>query len=72
MSDKEAELLKLLAEARRLNNQVCRKAREVDAWHIAADRALQGTPFDNSVERFDDPERVKHRRFVDSLFGRKR
>ena len=68
ISSRESQLLHLLAHARRLHNQTCRDADEVAVWHMAVDRALDGTPFDDRAERFDEPGRVEHRRFVASLF----
>ena len=65
---RESVLLRLLAQARRLDNQTCRNADEVAVWHIAVDRVLEGTPFDDRDERFDAPALVRHRELVDSLF----
>lgn len=67
LSSRESRLLRLLAQARRLNNQTCRDADEVNAWHIAVDRVLAGTPFDDRAERFDAPALVRHRELVESL-----
>jgi hypothetical protein len=68
----KAQLVKLLIQARRFNNQVVRDSRHMDAWELAVDRALEGEPGDDPTERRSTPERVAHRKLVDSLFTGRR
>jgi hypothetical protein len=62
------ELIRLLIEARRLNNQTCRSSKEVTAWHKAVDLVVAGTEHDDPTERYDDAHRTAHRDFVEGLF----
>ena len=73
LSPLEIELLACLREYRRLDNQGCTDVRESSACHIEADRLLAIQPeLDAPEEHYDAPNRVEHRRFVDSLFSRDR
>lgn len=68
----EIELLACLREYRRLENQGVRDVRETDACHVEADRLLRLQPdLDTPEEHYDAPNRVDHRRFVDSLVSRR-
>lgn len=73
LSPLEIELLAALREYRRLGNQGCTDVRESSACHIEADRLLTIQPeLDAPGEHYDAPNRVEHRRFVNSLFSRDR
>jgi hypothetical protein len=65
-------LVRLLIEARRLDNLTVKSSEEVAAWRLAVDRALQGEPGDKPEDRYGTPERNEYRRFVESLSTRRR
>jgi hypothetical protein len=62
------ELIPLLLEARRLDNQTVRMTNEVAVWRRQVDKALEGAEGDDPAERYDFPARAEHRAFVDRLF----
>lgn len=65
----EIKLMASLREARRLNNLGVVDVRESSAWHYGADDLLRLDPDnDDPEQRYDAPHRVKHRKFVNSLF----
>lgn len=66
-----AAALDLLRKARQLSNQTVRDAREVAVWRRKLDDMLSRYPHDDPAERYDTPERVEYRNFVDRLFFRK-
>jgi hypothetical protein len=61
-----------LIEARRLSNLTCKTEDEFSAWRRKTDRALIGVAGDDPDERYDAPERVEHRSFVERVFRRGR
>ena len=65
---RERTLVQLLLQARKFNNQVVRDATDLAAWHVAVDRALDGVPGDDPKERYDDPDRVEHRQYIERWF----
>jgi hypothetical protein len=67
MDNTIAKLLRLLQEARAFENETCRDARDMARWHREVDKVLVGTVGDDPRERYDDPRRVEHRKFVQRM-----
>ncbi len=64
--NKILDAVQLLGDARRLNNQTVRDAREVEQWHRAVDKFFE--PDDPCPEdRWDTPDRIRHRQFVEDV-----
>jgi hypothetical protein len=70
MSNQIEILVRLLREARRLDNLTVRAASEVASWRVELDEVLAQYPNDDKQERYGAPSRVEHRRLVDDLFRR--
>jgi len=63
-----AAAIDLLRQARRFANQTVRDERKMGIWRRKIDDMLARYPGDDPAERYDTPERVAHRNFVDRLF----
>lgn len=68
MTDQVDQLRAALAEARRLGNQTIRDSYEVAANHRVIDALLDGTARDDRSERYDAPDRVANRKWMDEMF----
>lgn len=65
----EQNAIRLLREARRLNNQTVKSTTEVMNWHREVDELLEYMPGEDRQERWDHPPRAAHRDFVKRLTG---
>lgn len=60
--------VKLLIKARRFENESVRDYGEMAGWRRELDAFLAERPGDNPDDRFDTPERIEHREFINRLF----
>lgn len=67
-----AMAIELLRQARKFDNQTVRDSREIAIWRRKIDDMLARYPGDDPSERYDTPERVEHRKFVNRLFWPRR
>lgn len=65
---KKVDLINLLVRVRRVNNKPVQNQSEVDALHLAIDRALIACGVREPSEEASNPERLAHKKFVSSLF----
>lgn len=72
ISAEHAAAIELLRKARQLNNQTVRDFDEVAIWQRKVDDMLARYPGDDPSERYDAPDRVEHRKFIDQLFWPKK
>lgn len=61
---KKSELVTLLIEARKFDNETVRDAGAMALWRLKVDRALKGCDGDRAEDRYDYPPRREHRQFV--------
>jgi hypothetical protein len=65
----KAILVKLLIEARKLDNETVVNDERRALWRLAMDCALEGEAGDSPEDLYITEGRTRHRRLVKSLFG---
>lgn len=69
LETRDEQAVRLLLEARRFENHTVVESSEMAAWRREVDIFVKGYFGDNWKDRYDTPDRVAARKFVDSLFS---